>query len=90
MPVSVPLSYEYAVYFVIKNVHFILDSVLAAEWPHEAAPSIYHMICYVLFVKELCCFVCFSNSLFLQNFSRSPYLDNHSSESTHTWTIGTL
>ena len=23
-------------------------------------------------------------------FSRSPYLDNHSSESIHTWTIGTL
>ena len=23
-------------------------------------------------------------------FSRSPYLDNHSSESIHTWTIDTL
>ena len=23
-------------------------------------------------------------------FSRSPYLDNHSSESIHTWTINTL
>ena len=33
MPVSVPLSYERAVYFLIKNVQFILGSVKVAEWP---------------------------------------------------------
>ena len=31
MPVSVPLSYECAVYFLIKNVHFILSSVKVAR-----------------------------------------------------------
>ena len=36
MPVSVPLSYECAVYFLIKNVHFILGSVKVAEWPLSA------------------------------------------------------
>ena len=32
MPVSVTLSNECAVYFSIKNVHFILGSVKVAEW----------------------------------------------------------
>ena len=36
MPVSVPLSYECAVYFLIKYVHFILGSVKVAEWPSSA------------------------------------------------------
>ena len=36
MPGSVPLSYECAVYFLIKSVHFILGSVKVAEWPHSA------------------------------------------------------
>ena len=36
MPVSVPLSWEYPVYFLIKNVHFILGSIKVAEWPHSA------------------------------------------------------
>ena len=36
MPVSVMLSYECAVYFLIKNVHFILGSVTVAKWPHSA------------------------------------------------------
>ena len=36
MPVSVPLSYKCAVYFLIKNVHFILGSVKVAEWPLSA------------------------------------------------------
>ena len=36
MPVSVPLSYECAVHFLIKNVHFILGSVKVAEWPTPA------------------------------------------------------
>ena len=35
MPVSAPLSYECAVYFLIKNVHFKLSSVVA-EWPPSA------------------------------------------------------
>ena len=30
MPVSVPLSYKCAVYFLMKNVHFILGSVKVA------------------------------------------------------------
>ena len=36
MPVSVPLSYECAVYISIKNAHFILGSVKVAEWPPSA------------------------------------------------------
>ena len=32
MPVTVPLSYKCAVYFLIKNVHFILGSVKEAKW----------------------------------------------------------
>ena len=36
MSVSVPLSYECADYFLIKNVHFILGSVKVAEWPPSA------------------------------------------------------
>ena len=51
MPVSVPLSYECAFYFLIKNVHFILGSVKVASGHllqlHEAAPLInyYDMLC---------------------------------------------
>ena len=33
MPVSVPLSYECPVYFLLKNVNFKLGSVKVAEWP---------------------------------------------------------
>ena len=46
MPVLVLLSYECTVYFLIKNVHFILGSVKVADPSgyllqlHEAAPSI--------------------------------------------------
>ena len=36
MPVSVPLSWECPVNFLIKNVHFILGSIKVAEWPHSA------------------------------------------------------
>ena len=36
MPVYVPLSYKCAVYFLIKNLHFILGSVKVAEWPSSA------------------------------------------------------
>ena len=36
MPVLVPLSYECAVNFLIRNVHFILGSVKVAEWPSSA------------------------------------------------------
>ena len=36
MPVSVPLAYECAVYFLTKNVHFILGSVEVVEWPPSA------------------------------------------------------
>ena len=36
IPVSVPLSYKCAVYFLIKNLHFILGSVKVAEWPSSA------------------------------------------------------
>ena len=36
MQVSVPLSYGCAVYFLIKNVHFILGSVKVAGWPPSA------------------------------------------------------
>ena len=70
----------------------IYGSVLVAELPHDAAPSIYHMICYVLFVRDLYvwCFVCvFQFVISASKFSRSPYLDNHLSESIHTWPIGT-
>ena len=43
VPVLVTLSYKCAVYFLIKNVHFILGSVKVAEWGHllqlhEVAP----------------------------------------------------
>ena len=31
MPVPVPLSYKCAVYFLIKNVHFVLGLVKVAE-----------------------------------------------------------
>ena len=37
MPVSIPFSYECAVYFLIKNVHFILGSVKVAEWRPPSA-----------------------------------------------------
>ena len=95
---DVVLNSEINMFKLIKNVHFILGSVKVADLSghplhlHEAAPSInYHdMLCSLCKRSMLFC-VCFSNSLFLrQNFSRSPYLDNHLSESTHTWTIGTL
>ena len=36
MPVSVPLSYKCAVYFLLKNLHFILGAVKEAEWPSSA------------------------------------------------------
>ena len=36
MQLSVPLSYEGAVHFLIKNVHFILGSVKVAELPPSA------------------------------------------------------
>ena len=36
MSLSVPLSWECAVYFFKKNVHFILGSIKVAEWPHSA------------------------------------------------------
>ena len=36
MPVSAPLSYKCAVYFLNKNLHFILGSVKVAEWPPSA------------------------------------------------------
>ena len=36
MPVSVPLSYKCAVYFLIKNLHFIIGSVKIAELPSSA------------------------------------------------------
>ena len=36
MPVSIPLSYERVVYFLLKNVRFILGSVKVAEWPPSA------------------------------------------------------
>ena len=51
MPVSVPLSYKCAVYFLVKNVHLILGSVKVASdhllQLHEAAPLInyYDMLC---------------------------------------------
>ena len=48
------------------------------------------MICYVLFVKDLCYFVFFQFVISASKFSRSPYLENYLSESTHTWTIGTV
>ena len=60
MSVSVALSYKCAVYFLIKNVHYILDSVKVADGrPPSALPRLIIMICYVLFVKDLCCFACF-------------------------------
>ena len=103
MPVSLPLSYKFAVYFIIKNVHFILGSVKVAEWGGwgvgggalcnytKLLPRLITMIYYVLFVKDLCCFVCFFQFVIsASKFSRSPYLDNHLSESTHTLTIGSL
>ena len=34
--VLVPLSYECVVYFLIKNVHFILGAVKVAEWTPSA------------------------------------------------------
>ena len=37
MPVSVPLSYKCAVYFLINNVHFLLGSVKVAEWRQHSA-----------------------------------------------------
>ena len=38
MPVSVPLLiYKCEVYFLIKNVHFILGSVKVAEWRPPSA-----------------------------------------------------
>ena len=37
MPVSVPLSYKCAVYFLIKNEHFILGSVKVAELRQPSA-----------------------------------------------------
>ena len=52
MPVSVPLSYKCAVYFLIKNVHFILGSVKVDDLGQpsaitRSAPSInyYNMLC---------------------------------------------
>ena len=58
-------------------------------------PRFITIICYVLFVKDqCCCFLCvFVGVQFVisaSKFSRSPYLDNHLPENTHTWTIGTL
>ena len=39
MPVSVPLSFKCAVYFQIKNLHFILGSVKEAEWRQPSATT---------------------------------------------------
>ena len=60
VPVSVPLSYECAVYFLIKNVHFVLSSVEVAALSghflqlHKATPSVnyYDMLCSL-------CKICF-------------------------------
>ena len=76
--------------FLIKNVHFILGSHTEAKRPllqlHEAIPSIncYDMLCSLCkkIYVVLCVFFQFVTSV--SKFSRSPYLDNHLSESTHT------
>ena len=51
MPVSVLLSYECTVlYFLIKNVYFILGLVKVAKWPSSAITcscSRYDMLCYL-------------------------------------------
>ena len=93
MPVSVPLSYEFVVYLLINNKHFILGSVKVAKWPllqlHEAAPSInyYDMLCSLCKRSVLICVIFFQFVISVSKFSRSLYLDNHLSESTHTLTI---
>ena len=62
MSVSVPLSYEIAVHFLIKNVQLILGSV-GAEWPPFAISMklllrfmLSHTILYLLFVNGVCFF----------------------------------
>ena len=77
MTVSVPLSYKCAVYFLLKNLHFIFGSVKGAEWQSSAisciaAPSInyYDMLCKR---SMLFCVLFFSNSLFL----RQSFLEVH-------------
>ena len=81
MPVSVPLSYECTVYFLITNVHLILGSVKVADMSgnllqvHEDAPSInyYGMLCSFCKRSMLFCVPLLSNSLFL----RQSFLENH-------------
>ena len=59
---------------------------------HEAAPSInyYDMLCSLCKRSMLFCVGFFQFVISASKFSRSPYLDNNLSESTHTWTICTL
>ena len=94
MPVSVPLSYKCAVYFLIKNAHFILGPVKVAEWRPPFAiymKLLSRLITMICKISMLFCVVFFFQFVIsASKFSRSPYLDNHLSESTHTWTIGTL
>ena len=58
---------------------------------HDAAPSInyYDMPCSLCKISMLFC-VFFQFVISASKFSRNPYLDNHLSENTHTWNIGTL
>ena len=58
----------------------------------EAAPSInyYDMLSSLCKISMLCCVDFFQFVISASKFSRSPYLDNHLSESTHTWAIDTL
>ena len=68
-------------FYIVTYVHFLarLHEVHRAI---AVTPVVHVPVCVAVPVP-----VSVTNAL---KFSRSPYLDNHSSESIHTWTIDTL
>ena len=82
LPMSMVFMIDFTNYHVLKACQSFLARLHEVHRAIAVTPVVHVPVCVPVTVPV--------RVTLALKFSRSPYLDNHSSESIHTWTIDTL